>query len=133
FHNNGNGTFTDVSKAAGVDDPNGYYGMSVIFSDFGNTGRPDIYVANDSTPKFLYKNLGHGKFQEIGLESGTAVSEDGSEQASMGIAVGSALQRTESVAAQSKRRNILRCQRTGRSGVAGSTHITRSCRRRSLQ
>lgn len=88
FHNNGDGTFTDVSKAAGVDDPNGYYGMSVIFSDFNNTGRPDIYIANDSTPKFLYKNLGNGKFQEIGLESGTAVSEDGSEQASMGIAVG---------------------------------------------
>jgi enediyne biosynthesis protein E4 len=88
FHNNGDGTFTDVSKAAGVDDANGYYGMSVIFSDFNNAGRPDIYVANDSTPKFLYKNLGNGKFQEIGLESGTAVSEDGSEQASMGIAVG---------------------------------------------
>jgi hypothetical protein len=88
FHNNGDGTFTDVSKAAGVDDPNGYYGMSVIFSDFNNTGHPDIYVANDSTPKFLYKNLGNGKFQEIGLESGTAVSEDGSEQASMGLAVG---------------------------------------------
>ncbi len=88
FHNNGDGTFTDVSKAAGVDDPNGYYGMSVIFCDFNNTGRPDIYVANDSTPKFLHKNLGNGKFQEIGLESGTAVSEDGSEQASMGIAVG---------------------------------------------
>jgi hypothetical protein len=88
FHNNGDGTFTDVSKAAGVDDPNGYYGMSVIFSDFNNTGHQDIYVANDSTPKFLYKNLGNGKFQEIGLESGTAVSEDGSEQASMGIAIG---------------------------------------------
>jgi hypothetical protein len=88
FHNNGDGTFTDVSKSAGVDDPNGYYGMSVIFSDFNNTGRPDIYVANDSTPKFLYENLGNGKFREIGLESGTAVSEDGSEQASMGIAVG---------------------------------------------
>jgi enediyne biosynthesis protein E4 len=88
FHNNGNGTFTDVAKAAGVDDPNGYYGMSVVFSDFNNSGRQDIYVANDSTPKFLYKNLGNGKFQEIGLESGTAVSEDGSEQASMGIAIG---------------------------------------------
>jgi hypothetical protein len=88
FHNNGDGTFTDVSKPAGVDDPNGYYGMSVVFSDFNNVGRPDIYVANDSTPKFLYKNLGNGKFQEIGLESGTAVSEDGSEQASMGIAIG---------------------------------------------
>jgi len=88
FHNNGDGTFTNVSKQAGVEDPNGYYGMSVIFADFNNTGRPDIYVANDSTPKFLYKNLGNGKFAEMGLESGTAVSEDGSEQASMGIAVG---------------------------------------------
>jgi hypothetical protein len=60
----------------------------VIFSDLNNSGRPDIYVANDSTPKFLYKNLGNGKFREIGLESGTAMSEDGSEQASMGLAVG---------------------------------------------
>jgi len=88
FHNNGDGTFTEVSKSAGVSDPNGYYGMGVVWADFNNTGRPDIYVANDSTPKFLYKNLGDGKFKEIGLESGTAVSEDGSEQASMGIAIG---------------------------------------------
>jgi len=62
--------------------------MGVVWADFNNTGRPDIYVANDSTPKFLYKNEGNGNFKEIGLESGTAVSEDGSEQASMGIAVG---------------------------------------------
>ena len=88
FHNNGDGSFTDVSKTAGVNDPDGYYGMSVIWADFNNTGRPDIYVANDSTPKFLYKNLGNGKFKDIGLQSGTAVSEDGSEQASMGIAIG---------------------------------------------
>jgi enediyne biosynthesis protein E4 len=88
FHNNGDGTFTDVSKAAGVDDPNGYYGMGVVWADFNNTGRLDAYVTNDSTPKFLYKNEGNGKFKEIGLESGTAVSEDGSEQASMGIAIG---------------------------------------------
>jgi hypothetical protein len=88
FHNNGDGTFTDVSKQAGVDDPSGYYGMSVIWADFNNTGRPDIYIANDSTPKFLYKNMGNGTFKDIGLQSGTAVSEDGSEQASMGIAVG---------------------------------------------
>jgi hypothetical protein len=88
FHNNGDGTFTDVSKSAGVSDPSGYYGMGVLWADFNNTGRPDIYVANDSTPKFLYKNEGNGKFKDIGLESGTAVSEDGSEQASMGIAIG---------------------------------------------
>jgi enediyne biosynthesis protein E4 len=88
YHNNGNGTFTDVSKATGTDDPGGYYGLSVIWADFDNTGRPDAYVANDSTPNFLYKNEGNGKFSEIGLESGTAVSADGSEQGSMGIAVG---------------------------------------------
>ena len=88
FHNNKDGTFTDVSKSAGVDDPNGYYGLGVLWADFNNTGKPDIYVANDSTPKFLYKNEGGGKFKDIGLESGTAVSEDGSEQASMGIAIG---------------------------------------------
>jgi hypothetical protein len=87
FHNNGDGTFTDVSKAAGVDDPNGYYGLGVVWSDFNNTGRPDIYVANDSTPNYMYRNDGNGKFTEIGLESGTAVSEDGSEQGSMGVAV----------------------------------------------
>lgn len=88
FHNNANGTFTDVSKSAGVSDPNGYYGLGVIWADFNNTGRPDIYVANDSTPKFLYRNLGNGKFEEIGYESGTAFSKDGSEQASMGVALG---------------------------------------------
>jgi hypothetical protein len=88
FHNNGDGTFTDVSKAAGVSDPSGYYGLGVVWVDFNNTGRPDIYVADDSTPKYLYKNQGNGTFQDIGLESGTAVSEDGSEQASMGIAIG---------------------------------------------
>jgi hypothetical protein len=88
YHNNGDGTFTDVSKAAGVSDPDGYYGLGVVWVDFNNTGRPDIYITNDSTPKYLYKNLGNGKFDEIGLQSGTAVSEDGSEQASMGIALG---------------------------------------------
>ena len=88
FHNNGDGTFTDVSKAAGVDDPGGYYGLGVVWSDLNNTGRPDLYVANDSTPNFLYQNAGKGKFNEIGLESGTAVSNDGSEQGSMGVAVG---------------------------------------------
>ena len=88
YHNNGDGTFTDVSKSASVGDPNGYYGLGVIWADFNNTGRPDIYITNDSTPKFLYKNLGNGKFDEIGFESGTALSNNGSEQASMGIAVG---------------------------------------------
>lgn len=88
FHNNGDGTFTDVSKSAGVADAPGYYGLATIWADFNNTGRPDIYVANDSTPNYLYRNDGKGKFSEIGLESGTALSEDGAEQASMGIAIG---------------------------------------------
>jgi hypothetical protein len=88
FHNNGDGTFTNVSKAAGVDDPNGYYGLGVVWSDFNNTGRPDLYIANDSTPSYLYRNQGKGKFSDIGMESGTALSEDGNEQASMGIAIG---------------------------------------------
>jgi enediyne biosynthesis protein E4 len=88
FHNNGNGTFSNVSKAAGVDDASGYYGLGVIWADFNNTGRPDIYIANDSTPNYLYRNDGHGKFTDISYESGTAVSEDGLEQGSMGIAVG---------------------------------------------
>lgn len=88
FHNNGDGTFTDVSKAAGVDDPNGFYGLGVSWSDFNNTGRPDIFVANDATPNFLYKNEGDGKFSEIGMESGTALTDDGSMQGTMGVAIG---------------------------------------------
>ncbi len=88
FHNHGDGTFTNVSKTAGVDDPGGYYGLGVVWADFNNTGRPDIYIANDSTPSYLYRNEGKGKFADIGLESGTALSEDGNEQASMGIAIG---------------------------------------------
>jgi len=88
FHNNGDGTFTEVSKKAGVDDPNGFYGLTAVWADFGNTGRPDIYVANDSTAAFLYRNDGGGKFTDIGLESGTALGEDGHEQAGMGVAIG---------------------------------------------
>jgi enediyne biosynthesis protein E4 len=88
YHNNGDGTFTNVAKRAGVDDPNGFYGLGVLWADFDNTGRPDIYVANDSTPNFLYRNKGDGTFEDISLESGAALSEDGNEQASMGIAIG---------------------------------------------
>ena len=88
FHNNGDGTFTDVSKAAGVDDPNGFYGLGVTWADFNNVGKQDIFVANDSTPNFLYKNEGNGKFSEIGMESGTALTDDGSMQGTMGVAIG---------------------------------------------
>jgi len=88
YHNNGDGTFTDVSVKAGVSDPDGYYGLGVICSDFDGDGLVDIYVANDSTPNFLYHNNGDGTFKEIGFPSGTAVSENGSEQGSMGVTLG---------------------------------------------
>jgi hypothetical protein len=88
FHNNGDGTFTDVTKSAGVTDPNGFYGLGVTWSDFNQTGRPDIFIANDATPNFLYRNDGKGKFAEVGMESGTALTDDGSLQGSMGVAIG---------------------------------------------
>jgi hypothetical protein len=88
FHNNGDGTLTDVTKSAGVIDPNGFYGLGVTWSDFNHAGRPDIFIANDATPNFLYRNDGHGKFAEIGTESGTALTDDGSLQGSMGVAIG---------------------------------------------
>lgn len=88
YHNNGDGTFTDVTKKAGVTDPEGYYGMGVICSDFDQDGLIDIYVANDSTPNFYYHNNGDGTFKDLGFTSGTAVNENGSEQGSMGVTVG---------------------------------------------
>ncbi len=87
YHNNGDGTFTDVSKAAGVDDPSGYYGLGVVWSDLSGKGRPDLYVADDSTPAYLYRNDGNGKFTDVSFTSGTAVSADGAEMAGMGVAV----------------------------------------------
>jgi enediyne biosynthesis protein E4 len=88
FHNNGDGTFTDVSKKAGVSDPNGYFGMGVVCSDIDDDGLTDIFVADDSTPNLLYHNNGDGAFKEIGFVSGAALSADGAEQGSMGVAVG---------------------------------------------
>ncbi len=88
FRNKGDGTFEDVSKQLKFDDPNGFYGMQPVWSSLANNGLQDAYVANDSTANFFYRNDGDGKFSEIGLESGTAVSGDGSEQGSMGVAIG---------------------------------------------
>ena len=88
FRNNGDGTFTDVSKQAGVMDENGYYGMGIITSDFDDDGLIDIFVANDSTPNFYYRNNGNGTFKESGFITGTAVNENGSEQGSMGVTAG---------------------------------------------
>src|ERR1700680_3786366 len=65
YHNNGDGTFTDVSKAAGVDDKAGYYGLGVVWSDFNDDGRPDLFVADDSTPNYLYRNVGHGHLTDV--------------------------------------------------------------------
>lgn len=87
YRNNGDGTFTDVTKKAGVADPNGYYGMGVIASDFDEDGLTDIFVANDSTPNFHYRNNGDGTFKEIGFPAGTALSESGGAQGSMGVTV----------------------------------------------
>ena len=88
FRNNGNGTFTDVSKKAGVDDAIGYYGLDVVASDVDGDGWVDLFVANDSTPNYLYRNNGDGTFREIGFESGTAVNANGREQGCMGVTIG---------------------------------------------
>jgi enediyne biosynthesis protein E4 len=88
FHNKGDGTFTDVSVKAGVSDPSGYYGFASVFVDVDDDGWVDLLVANDSTPNYLYINKRNGTFADESYASGFALSEDGREQASMGIAVG---------------------------------------------
>jgi len=88
FRNNGDGTFTDVSKASGVAAATGSYPMTAVAADYDNDGWPDIYVACDSTASWLFRNQHDGTFREEGLERGVALSEDGIEQAGMGIGVG---------------------------------------------
>jgi enediyne biosynthesis protein E4 len=88
YMNNGNGTFTDVTKKAGLADLEGRYGLGVGWCDFNEDGLIDLYVANDQGANFLYKNNGNGTFTDVALESGTALSEDGKEQSSMGVAIG---------------------------------------------
>jgi hypothetical protein len=88
FHNNGDGTFTDVSVKAGVSDPRGYYGLSSVFVDVDDDGWPDLLVANDSVPKYFYRNKHDGTFEDLSYLSGFALNDEGREQASMGIAVG---------------------------------------------
>lgn len=88
YHNNGDGTFTDVTAKAGVVDKNLYFGFTVIFDDLDGDGKPDIFVANDSNPNYFYRNKGDGTFQELGIQSGLAVNVDGKEMSSMGVAVG---------------------------------------------
>ena len=88
FHNNGDGTFIEVSKQSGVAAAAGSYPMTVVAADYDNDGWPDIYVACDSTPSWLFRNQRNGTFREEALERGVALSEDGMEQAGMGVGVG---------------------------------------------
>jgi hypothetical protein len=88
FRNNGDGTFTDVSQASGIAAAAKSYPMTAVAADYDSDGWPDIYVACDSTPSWLFRNQKDGTFKEEGLERGVALSEDGLEQAGMGIAIG---------------------------------------------
>lgn len=87
YHNNGDTTFSDVTVEAGIHDP-GYYGFTVLWLDYDEDGRQDIFVANDGTPNFLWRNEGRGRFTNVGAESGVAYNENGLEQACMGASAG---------------------------------------------
>ncbi len=88
FHNNGNGTFSDVSEKSGIRKTDGTYGLGAVVADFDNDSWADIYVANDSAPATLYHNDKNGTFTDIALEAGCAYSVDGKPQAGMGVSVG---------------------------------------------
>ena len=85
FHNNGDGTFSDVSESAGILQTGGTFGLGVLTADFDNDGWPDIYVADDSSTSALYQNKKNGKFVDIAVEAGCALSADGKPQAGMGV------------------------------------------------
>src|SRR5271166_4811618 len=84
YHNNGNGTFTDVSEASGIAKTDAYYCLTALTGDFDNDGWPDIYVACDSTPSLLFHNNHDGTFTETAVEAGVAFNDGGREQAGMG-------------------------------------------------
>jgi len=88
FHNRGDGTFEEVAKKAGVDDPGHYLGMQGLWADYDNDGWPDLYVTNDGGPNYLYRNRHDGTFEEVGLFSGSALSLEGQERGSMGVDFG---------------------------------------------
>jgi len=87
YHNNGDGTFTDVTEKLDID-PGSYYGLGVVWLDYDKDGCQDLYVANDSSPSLLYHNDCKGGFTEVGAEAGVAYSSDGREQAGMGVESG---------------------------------------------
>ncbi len=93
FVNRGNGTFEEKAEANGLEDPETHFGLGALFANLDDDTLPDLFVANDSTPNLLYRNLGGGTFQEIGLLGGVAFNSHGVEQASMGIAAGDFLNR----------------------------------------
>ena len=88
FHNNGDGTFTDVSEKAGVADKKGNYGFSSTFVDMDGDGKQDLLVTDDSSPNYLYRNKGDGTFEDVSLISGFALNQQGRDQANMGLAIG---------------------------------------------
>jgi enediyne biosynthesis protein E4 len=88
FRNDGNGRFSEVGEKAGVRDARQYFGLGVAWFDYNHDGWPDLYVANDSGPNYLYQNQKDGTFKEVAFALGVAVSEDGGEQGSMGVALG---------------------------------------------
>jgi hypothetical protein len=88
YHNNGDGTFEDVTTKAKIDQTNGHYAFSVSTMDYDDDGWPDIFVACDSTPSILYHNNHDGTFTDVAVVAGAAFNEDGKEQAGMGSTIG---------------------------------------------
>jgi enediyne biosynthesis protein E4 len=88
YHNNGDGTFTDVSKPAGISGLPNSSGLTAVWEDFDNDGHLDLFVANDGQRNFLLRNDGNGRFTDLALSAGVAVNQDGVEQANMGVALG---------------------------------------------
>ena len=88
YHNNSDGTFTDVSKKSGIRDAPNAFGLTAVWSDFDDDGHLDLFLANDAGRNYLYQNDGGGHFSEVGFAAGVAASQDGAEQANMGVALG---------------------------------------------